>query len=315
MSKYTSIIPTITGQSMLAEAISTQQELIFTSIRLGDGVLTESDVPTEFTALKAQKLVADINTFDDSLKAQGKVTLIATIDNSHVDTGFFARELGVFGKVGTEGAEQLFAYCNAGSYADYMPDKTSQLDETQLAVQLAVGATANVTAIINSLQYATLKNISDAITAHNADEDAHNGILEKVSDLLGDIVTHLASSAAISISSLNTNSVFYRLLQYALTAAGVQYNFQNSNAWYICLGSLFGGLIIQGGNDNKTAQTKEITITFPISFSSYQFTAFVCCSNSSPIAINAAVSRLSESQMKVFVAQNAPSVYWLAFHK
>ena len=258
MSKYTSIIPTITGQSMLAEAISTQQELIFTSIRLGDGVLTESDVPTEFAALKAQKLVADINTFDDSLKAQGKVTLIATIDNSGVDTGFFARELGVFGKVGDEGAEQLFAYCNAGNYADYMPDKTSQLDETQLAVQLAVGATANVTAIINSLQYATLKNIAD----HNADPDAHDGILEKVSELLGDIVTHLASNAAISISSLNTSSVFYRLLSYALTAAGVQYNFQNSNAWYICLGSLFGGLIIQGGYGSNND-----TVTLPITYS------------------------------------------------
>lgn len=266
MSKYTSIIPTITGQSMLAEAISTQQELIFTSIRLGDGVLTESDVPTEFTALKAQKLVADINTFDDSLKAQGKVTLIATIDNSHVDTGFFARELGVFGKVGTEGAEQLFAYCNAGNYADYMPDKTSQLDETQLAVQLAVGATANVTAIINSLQYATLKNISDAITVHDEDEDAHDGILEKVSELLGDIVTHLASSAAISISSLNTNSVFYRLLQYALNAAGVQYNFTNSSAWYICLGALFGGLIIQGGTAGPlTPSSTSVEITYPIS--------------------------------------------------
>ena len=279
MSKYTSIIPTITGQSMLAEAISTQQELIFTSIRLGDGVLAESDVPTEFTALKAQKLVADINTFDDSLKAQGKVTLIATIDNSHVDTGFFARELGVFGKVGTEGAEQLFAYCNAGNYADYMPDKTSQLDETQLAVQLAVGATANVTAIINSLQYATLKNISDAITAHDEDEDAHDGILEKVSELLGDIVTHLASSAAISISSLNTNSVFYRLLQYALTAAGVQYNFTNANAWYICLGALFGGLIIQGGNISA-AQAQAVA--FPISFSRHYIVTMAYAGQSIP---------------------------------
>ena len=278
MSKYTSIIPTITGQSMLAEAISTQQELIFTSIRLGDGVLTESDVPTEFTALKAQKLVADINTFDDSLKAQGKVTLIATIDNSHVDTGFFARELGVFGKVGVEGAEQLFAYCNAGNYSDYMPDKTSQLDETQLAVQLAVGATANVTAIINSLQYATLKNISDAITAHDEDEDAHDGILQKVSTLLADVVTHLASSAAISISSLNTNSVFYRLLQYALNAAGVQYNFTNSSAWYICLGALFGGLIIQGGYGEK-GFSKSDNYDLPISFSSTQYIPLAFCNN------------------------------------
>ena len=312
MSKYTSIIPTITGQSMLAEAISTQQELIFTSIRLGDGVLTESDVPTEFTALKAQKLVADINTFDDSLKAQGKVTLIATIDNSHVDTGFFASELGVFGKVGTEGAEQLFAYCNAGNYADYMPDKTSQLDETQLAVQLAVGATANVTAIINSLQYATLKNISDAITAHDEDEDAHDGILVKVRNLLGDIVTHLASSAAISISSLNTNSVFYRLLQYALTAAGVQYNFTNANAWYICLGALFGGLIIQGGNTTfqspATNQVITKTITPAINVSDYLWQASVAITNA-PQNIHTCYSQ-KVLYLHAIQAYNTISVYY-----
>lgn len=157
MSKYTSIIPTITGQSMLAEAISTQAQLIFTGIRLGDGTLTKSDVPTEFTQLKSQKLVCPISIFDGSLIEKGKVTLIANVDNTTVDSGFFARELGVYGKVGSGGEEQLFAYCNAGNYADYMPDKTSELQETRLAVQLAIGAAANVTAIINSLQYITLE--------------------------------------------------------------------------------------------------------------------------------------------------------------
>ena len=66
--------------------------------------------------------------------------------------------------------------------------------------------------------------------------------------LFSKIVTHLASSTAASISSLNTSSLFYRMLSWALTASGVQYNFSNSAAWYICLGSLFGGLIIQGGS-------------------------------------------------------------------
>ena len=157
MSKYTSIIPTVTGQSMLAEAIRSQAQLIFTGIRLGDGVLAASDVPAEFTRLKSEKLACPIGIFDGSLVAEGKVTLIANVDNTTVDTGFFARELGVYGKVGDSGAEQLFAYCNAENYADYMPDKTSELQETRLAVQLAIGAASNVTAIINSQQYITLE--------------------------------------------------------------------------------------------------------------------------------------------------------------
>ena len=48
---------------------------------------------------------------------------------------------------------------------------------------------------------------------------------------------------------------------------GVRYNFNNSNAWYICLGAKYGGLIIQGGIDraNTTGDTRA---TFPISFTS-----------------------------------------------
>lgn len=81
------------------------------------------------------------------------------------------------------------------------------------------------------------------------------------------IVTHLASSTAASISSLNTSSLFYRMLSWALTAAGVQYNFNNSSAWYICFGSLFGGLIIQGGTTGVPASDTTKMIAFPVSFS------------------------------------------------
>ena len=94
-----------------------------------------------------------------------------------------------------------------------------------------------------------LTDVAD-ITKISDNMDIIDEELEKRTTKLGfltDLITHLASDAAIAISSLSTDSVFYRLLQYALNAAGVQYNFTNSSAWYICLGALFGGLIIQGG--------------------------------------------------------------------
>lgn len=82
--------------------------------------------------------------------------------------------------------------------------------------------------------------------------------------LFSKIVTHLASSTAASISSLNTSSLFYRMLSWALTASGVQYNFSNSAAWYICMGNLLGGLIIQGGT--RSDQSGKCNFTFPVTF-------------------------------------------------
>lgn len=224
MSKYTSIITTVTGQSLLAQSVSTQKPLIFTSIRLGDGVLEPSDITANFTALKAEKMIAPINTFDDSLISTGKVTLISTIDNSGVEAGFYAREVGVYAKVGESGTEQLFAYCNAGNYGDYMPDKNSELNETRLAVQLAVGSAANVTAIINSQQYATLENVTDAIAGHDEGTNPHAGVLLKIDDLKDKMLERLAGDDEISLTGLAKSSIFYRLMEFAFNA--------NSNAGF-----------------------------------------------------------------------------------
>ena len=116
-----------------------------------------------------------------------------------------------------------------------------------------------------------LTDVAD-ITKLSDNMDIIDEELEKRTTKLGfltDLITHLASDAAITIQSLSTDSIFYRLLSYALEAAGVQYNFQNSSAWYICLGALFGGLIIQGGNiqliGGQSAR-KAFPITFANSF-------------------------------------------------
>lgn len=53
-----------------------------------------------------------------------------------------------------------------------------------------------------------------------------------------------------------------------LKSQGVRYDFSNENAWYICLGSSFGGLIIQGGIATTSRFTVDsaVTATFAIRF-------------------------------------------------
>ena len=78
------------------------------------------------------------------------------------------------------------------------------------------------------------------------------------------LVAKLLATTAATITSLSTSSLFYRFLAQALSVAGVQYNLSNSSAWYICLGSLFGGLIIQGGKINATQ--KNPVVAMPLAF-------------------------------------------------
>ena len=53
-----------------------------------------------------------------------------------------------------------------------------------------------------------------------------------------------------------------------LKSQGVRYDFSNESAWYICLGSSFGGLIIQGGvvSVATTHEGLKGTARFPIAF-------------------------------------------------
>ena len=57
-----------------------------------------------------------------------------------------------------------------------------------------------------------------------------------------------------------------------LKSKGVRYDFSNENAWYICFGEAFGGLIIQGGMQSSTFADnqagKEYKFQLPIAYKS-----------------------------------------------
>ncbi len=260
MANWQGAILTNKGRSLQAKVEGGLCQLALTKLKTGDGTLAPGQTLEALTDLVSPKQNIGISAIVVDEDQPGVVYVKGILSNAELTTGYLVKELGLFATDPDDG-EILYAV-TVDSNPDYLQDNTSATVITEaLKLAIAVSNTSDVTATLDPEGLLTVEDMD----IHNADPDAHDGILEKVSELLGDIVTHLASSAAISISSLNTNSVFYRLLQYALTAAGVQYNFTNNTAWYICLGSLFGGLIIQGGYVAFSGGTSK-TYTYPVAF-------------------------------------------------
>lgn len=95
-----------------------------------------------------------------------------------------------------------------------------------------------------------------------------------VTDWHSGIMNSLASTTlGTVVSALTTDSVAGKLLKLLLTASGVRYSIDTNG--YVCLGSFFGGLIIQWIYVN-TVKAPYRTISFPIAFPNG---VFVCTAN------------------------------------
>lgn len=104
-----------------------------------------------------------------------------------------------------------------------------------------------------------------ALKGHDESDAAHENrfkLFEKIATLGDDIIKKLALTTAITaITALETGSWFGQLLKMVLTASGVKYNIAQNG--YVCLGSFFGGLIIQWGI--MQLENGKGTISLPIS--------------------------------------------------
>ena len=176
MAKFPNI--TITQEGLNAIAKPSENKLIYTHIALGDGVLNKDDKILNFTELKSKKLTADIA--DISNDSNSQITLQTIVSNKIVEKGFYAREIGIYAKLGENGKEFLYGYANAGNNADYMPDNTQPIDELKLKITLLVGNVENVTAVINSsIIFITFEDCRREIKKHNDDITAHNTFARK----------------------------------------------------------------------------------------------------------------------------------------
>mgnify|MGYP000886063794 CR=1 FL=1 len=282
MSDYGRIVTTNQGKNMVTESIRTHSAIIFTKISLGDGLLNGETIET-MTGLKHRLLDGNVPKINHL--GNGEIEAVSTVSNSGLTAGFFARELGLFAKLGEEGEEQLFAYTNAGSNASYIPPNTS-VDEKMLGIQLGVGD-AIVQVNYQSHLYITYEQLEDGIAHHNKDEHAHderfNAVIQQVNSMITSVdnsdslakapTLQLVKTLLSSLNIKNATDVVNALESEKATGLGIRYDFSNVNAWYISFGKLFGGLIIQGGKQSVNYADKapvgaEYRFKLPIAYKS-----------------------------------------------
>lgn len=325
MSNYNKIIPTLAGSNLLVESIKSKKPLIFTRIALGDGTLTESESIENLTALKhpmAQNMVQAINS-----RGNGEIDVVATISNASVTSGFYARELGVFAKVGDTGTEKLFAYTNAGAQASYTPAGTS-LDEKLITVTFYIGNDVNVQINLNSQLYITQAALDAHNSATNAHQDAFNKKLDVTSNQYakaltkhnqglqvtkGDNSREVINFITDNYNDSDINKVLnLGQLKSLLGQGAVVASKLTGNGGYV---KFANGFTIQwgiGGQDNVT----KTEVTFPIRFTTLFIASAIDAYWSGSDTPRYFANSVNESNgtKAVFVASDryAASYYWFA---
>jgi len=295
MSNYPNTLITNAGLDLIAEANAQGEALIFTKVKLGDGSLPEGQSIQTMTALISPKLESELTS--GSVK-NGQAKLRFSVENSGLDEGFFAREVGVFAKVGEEGTETLYAYTNGGNYVDYIPNKDVPIDAQIMDVYIVTGNAATVQIQVDSAAYATVLDLEE----HNTGSDSHpltiNDTVVPTSDsaptatILNNIANMLknisgetgwksvpAKSLAALVSALSTGITVAADGTFSNPTLGIT-GLMAQNG-YICFGPNFGGLILQWGTKNNTGTVQ--TIPFQIAFTA--FTPVVVCSAADQVPV------------------------------
>lgn len=149
-------------------------QLLFTRIALGDGVWQGPINPAEMTALVSEKKSIQIQGIE--VVGNGTARLRAVLINNEIQTGFFARELGVFANDPEDG-EILYAVSYAGEQCDYIPPTGNIVVENIIDVFVIVATAQDITATINdTVVIATKKDIIE----HNNSLSSHQDIRQQI---------------------------------------------------------------------------------------------------------------------------------------
>ena len=256
------------GYNLLAESIATKKPITFTKVVVGDGDDTGLDINT-MTGVVSPKMELPIGNGEKG--GDGEYVIQAVLSNKTLEHSFFPKEVGLFAKCG-DGEEVLYSYSNGGNNVGLMPDKNTPINAEIYNIRTKIGNATNITFVTSDDTYVT----KGELTKHNADATAHdnrfNAIIQQVNNMITSVdnsdslakapTLQLVKTLLSGLNIKNTTDVINALESEKTTGLGIRYDFSNVNAWYICLGKLFGNLIIQGGKF-----VPEIaSITFPIRF-------------------------------------------------
>ncbi len=141
-------------------------KLIFVRAELGDGQLGETESVEMLHALKHRVMQLPLQGYLN--EGNGKARLRFVVDNSSLAAGFFNREIGIVAKM-EGGDEQLYAYTNAGNYADYIPSKDTPINSEIIDLHILIGNASHVVLETQNGAYATKIELEEHRTAAELD--------------------------------------------------------------------------------------------------------------------------------------------------
>ena len=256
MAEWSNATMTDVGADLQAKVNAGKTKLTFTKIKVGSGVNATN--PLALTDVISSKW----ETTNFVVKQEGKIVSVDTfITNTGITEAFRMSEIGLFAQDPDKG-EVLYAYLTDPE-PDRMPAEGGSVVVSQeLTIGMVFSNTGNVSLTVNMGALVTHEQLEQ----HNEDATAHdkrfNDIIKKVDNMLTTVdnadgqpkapTLALVKTLLSSLNIKNANDVVNALESEKATGLGIRYDFSNVNAWYICLGKLFGNLIIQGGRVNIT---------------------------------------------------------------
>lgn len=181
MAQFPGLSLTLQGNKMILKSSTgkVDDRLIITKAVIGDGQLTTNI--ENLTSLVSPKLEIGLSNVKEV--TNGKMQLQFNFDNKKVETGFYWREVGIYGKNGDSGQEKLIGYSNASGLTSYIPDKTNAIPMQRLLIALGVGDNPNVKGLIDLSTAITREQLDESIKAHNSATNAHLDVFNKKLDV------------------------------------------------------------------------------------------------------------------------------------
>ena len=218
------------GRELIARSQATGKKLQYIKLVTGDGQLDNQNIDT-MTSVLAPKLECPF-TSGGEFVGDGQFRIEFAVGNSTVNSGFFARELGVYANLEGESdsAAKLIAYSNGGNYASYIPSKETPINSKVFSLDVVIGNSTNVTVKKIDAAYLT----RGALDSHNRDTSAHTNITDQIKAILGSAnwndspastlvtIKNLLGQGAIVASKLDANAGFVKFangftIQWGLT--------------------------------------------------------------------------------------------------
>ena len=275
MAEWSNATMTDVGADLQAKVNAGKTKLTFTKIKVGSGVNATN--PLALTDVISSKW----ETTNFVVKQEGKIVSVDTfITNNDITEAFRMSEIGLFAQDPDKG-EVLYAYLTDPE-PDRMPAEGGSVVVSQeLTIGMVFSNTGNVSLTVNMGALVTHEQLENHNAVANAHDNRFNAIIQQVNNMITSVdnsdslakapTLQLVKTLLSSLNIKNATDVVNALESEKATGLGIRYDFSNVNAWYICLGKLFGNLIIQGGICGESAN-KTTYWTYPIAFGNKCFT-------------------------------------------